>query len=93
MQLQFSSATTAALQQHTLHHSCFAALHADVRRRVRKLMMGWPADARRFLAGAFAGGNLAVWAVQGRDVHMNNRDAHTILQPTVAAARRCDEIW
>ena len=35
--------------------SVTTAVHADVRRRVRQQLMGWPVDLRRFLAGAFAG--------------------------------------
>lgn len=52
--LQLSSAT-AALQPNSLQNDCFAALGAQIRRSARHHMMGWPADVRRFLAGAFAG--------------------------------------
>ncbi len=52
--LQMSSAT-AALQPTSLQNDCFAALGAQIRKSARHHMMGWPADVRRFLAGAFAG--------------------------------------
>lgn len=52
--LELASAT-AALQQNALQHDCFAVLGAQIRKSVRNQMMGWPADVRRFLAGAFAG--------------------------------------
>jgi hypothetical protein len=54
--LELASAT-AALQQNALQHDCFAALGAQIRKSLRNHMMGWPADVRRFLAGAFAGGH------------------------------------
>ncbi|CAK0749761.1 hypothetical protein CVIRNUC_001936 [Coccomyxa viridis] len=53
--VQFSSTTSAALQNSRWQHDCFAAIGTEVRNSVRQHMMGWPADVRRFLAGAFAG--------------------------------------
>ena len=49
------SNTAAALQNTQWQHDCFAALSSEVRKNLRQHMMGWPADVRRFLAGAFAG--------------------------------------
>lgn len=57
----FSSTTAAALQNTQWQHNCFAALRSEVKKSVRQHMMGWPADVRRFLAGAFAGADRAAW--------------------------------
>ncbi len=53
--VQYSSTTAAAIQNTQWQHDCFAALGSEVKRSVRQVMMGWPADVRRFLAGALAG--------------------------------------